>query len=69
MDQVLSFAADNPITAVILALIIASVLTSPFRYGFRAYNRRLRSLNIRERGWPPEHLDADGDFKPEPEED
>ena len=26
-------------------------------------NRILRSRNIREQGWPPPHLDADGDWK------
>ena len=35
---------------------------------YRAYNRTLRSRNIANAGWPPEHLDADGDWKPEPEE-
>lgn len=25
-------------------------------------NRILRSINIALRGWPPEHVDADGDF-------
>ncbi|MDC3312707.1 hypothetical protein OAV22_02095 [Flavobacteriaceae bacterium] len=32
-------------------------------------NRILRSLNILMRGWPPEHLDADGDFRELPEND
>lgn len=27
----------------------------------------VRHLNIRKAGWPPPHLDADGDFKPDPE--
>lgn len=31
-------------------------------------NRILRSFNILCRGWPPEHLDADGDFQELPEE-
>lgn len=31
-------------------------------------NRILRSINIAIRGWPPAHLDADGDWKPEPEQ-
>lgn len=30
-------------------------------------NRILRSWNIRKHGWPPEHCDADGDFKVEKE--
>lgn len=33
-------------------------------YGFRCWNRLMRHLNIRNAGWPPAHLDADGDFKP-----
>lgn len=28
-------------------------------------NRVIRSINIRSKGWPPSHLDADGDWKPE----
>ncbi len=31
---------------------------------FRLPNRIIRSANIRAAGWPPAHLDADGDFKP-----
>jgi hypothetical protein len=30
-------------------------------------NRPLRHWNIRKHGYPPEHCDADGDFKHEPE--
>jgi len=26
----------------------------------------LRTIKVAIRGWPPEHLDADGDWKPEP---
>lgn len=33
------------------------------------WNRLFRHLNVRSAGWPPEHLDADGDFKPEKDED
>lgn len=29
---------------------------------FKCWNRFLRHLNIRSKGWPPAHLDADGDF-------
>ena len=34
---------------------------------FRLLNRILRTINVAIRGWPPEHLDADGDWKPLPE--
>lgn len=36
------------------------------RYAFRFWNRFMRHLNVRKAGWPPAHLDADGDFKPAP---
>lgn len=31
-------------------------------YIFKIINRVIRSINIIFRGWPPPHLDADGDF-------
>lgn len=30
-------------------------------------NRGLRTIKVALRGWPPSHIDADGDWKPEPE--
>jgi hypothetical protein len=30
-------------------------------------SRILRAVMVSARGWPPEHLDADGDFRPEDE--
>lgn len=61
--NIYTFIAENPISAFFLALILAMVVTSPFRYAFLAYNRTLRSRNIVAHGWPPEHCDADGDFQ------
>lgn len=31
---------------------------------FTLPNRILRTIKVLCRGWPPEHLDADGDWKP-----
>lgn len=31
--------------------------------------RLLRSINVVFRGWPPPHLDADGDWKPKTADD
>lgn len=42
---------------VLLAIYIIS------RCAFRCWNRLMRHLNVRKHGWPPAHLDADGDFK------
>lgn len=38
------------------------------RCGFRCWNRLMRHMNVRKAGWPPAHLDADGDFKADTEE-
>lgn len=34
----------------------------------KLFNRIFRSLNIMIRGWPPSHLDGDGDWKPSNED-
>ncbi len=33
---------------------------------FQVINRILRTIRIARYGWPPAHLDADGDWKPAP---
>ncbi len=35
---------------------------------FRLPNRILRTIKVLVRGWPPAHLDADGDIIPAPKE-
>jgi hypothetical protein len=37
------------------------------RFIFVCWNRFVRHLNISKSGWPPSHLDADGDWKPNEE--
>jgi|GEM_PF-1176381 hypothetical protein len=49
--------------AFLLAVLGASLAAYPFRIVFLVWNRLMRHLNIRARGWPPPHLDADGDWK------
>ena len=49
------FINDNPyITAFIILMMFYTI--------FLIINRCLRSYNIKNKGWPPEHLDADGDY-------
>ena len=52
----LEFMSDSPLLTFFLVYLITSMV-------FRCWNRLMRHLNIRKFGWPPEHLDADGDFK------
>ena len=46
---------------------MATLLTIFLHYGvngmLRLWSRFTRVLMVRKQGWPPEHLDADGDFK------
>ena len=71
MTEFFQFASENPWLTWALAWGIwpvAQVLVAPFKYGFQAYNRRLRSQNIARRGWPTQSLmDADGDIVHPPE--
>lgn len=48
--------------SLILLLVICYFLTLPVRL-------LIRHLNIRKQGWPPEHLDGDGDFKNDDKDD
>ena len=43
-------------------LLLRSVVKNILIY---CISRSLRSRNIKLHRWPPKHLDADGDFKPE----
>lgn len=69
MTDFYKFASESPWLTFFLFWISAWIVSLPFTVIFRSWNRYLRSKNIRERGWPPEYLDADGDFKPEPSKD
>ncbi len=70
MQDFYQFAGDHPLLTWFLAWglwpicwAISEILTSPFSYAYKAYARRLRSANIRERGWPQNRfMDADGDI-------
>ena len=58
-----AFARTDPLLSFILVCASYYAITAPFRFGFRAWNRYCRMRNIRDHGWPPPHLDADGDYK------
>ena len=66
--DILTFMADNPWQTFFLGPFIIFLgicllqLSVPI---FRLCNRILRTIKVIARGWPPEHIDADGDFKDE----
>lgn len=53
------FMSDSPWLTFFLALLVIGYL-------FKFWNRLMRHLSVRCRGWPPAHLDADGEFRPAP---
>lgn len=66
MEPLLNFMSNH----VFLAFIMICSAYYLLRFVlFSLPNRFIRHLNIRAQGWPPAHLDADGDFKPEKEKD
>ena len=50
-----TFMGEHPVAAFFIAWLAAWAVVSPFRFWFR-------SRNIQAHGWPPDHLDADGDI-------
>ena len=63
------FADGHPTAMFLIVVVVACAAVAPFFLAFAAYNQTLRSRNIIARGWPPPHLDADGDFAEEEEAD
>jgi hypothetical protein len=41
------------------------LVSIPFTFVFKIIHVIIRRSNIKNKGWPPEHLDADGDFRKE----
>lgn len=54
--------SDSPYLSFFLACVLVHAVAS-------LANRVIRCINILSRGWPPVHLDADGDFQPRPTQD
>jgi hypothetical protein len=56
LSELLHFAGDHPFWSFGIAWIVAEFLKI-------VMSRTYRLLMVVSRGWPPEHLDADGDWK------
>lgn len=60
MESLLHFMGEQVFLAFFMICSTYYLLRAVF---YLVPNRIIRHLNIRARGWPPEYLDADGDFK------
>lgn len=59
LDHLIAMAGTNPFLAVCELWLIGCLAG----VAFKIINRTLRTFKVALRGWPPSHLDADGDFK------
>lgn len=66
MNSLLEFIATNPWQFFFMGPFILVLLVGAFSAIQFLWNRLLRTIKVCVRGWPPEHLDADGDFRPQP---
>lgn len=63
MTELLNFMGEHWLLTWFLSwgvLVLAIVVIGT---AFRIVNRVLRTIKVLFRGWPPSHLDADGDFR------
>jgi len=56
------FLSDSPMLTFFLAYLLTSFFESVIK-------RTIRHFDIKKNGWPPNHCDADGDFKEEKDAD
>jgi len=64
MLEILKFACSGFFTFIGTWMLISIILYFVVNGIIKISSRFLRLLMILFRGWPPEHLDADGDWKP-----
>jgi hypothetical protein len=50
-------------------ILLSTVLYFAVNGCLKLWSRLLRALMVSLKGWPPQHLDADGDFKQNEKED
>lgn len=56
------FMSDSPWLTAFLALLLIELINKVIQRGYRV-------MILRKNGWPPAHLDADGDWRPLAEDD
>lgn len=67
-DAAWAFFGEHWFISLCALFVAASVIKRAIEVPYYAINRVLRHLNIRRHGWPPAHVDADGDFRPRQEQ-
>lgn len=66
MLELLKFACSGFWTFCGVALLLNGFFYFMVNMILRVWSRFMRYLMVSKHGWPPSHLDADGDWKEEP---
>ncbi len=62
MKELLDFTFQSAWHFIGMLILLNVWITVPLHIAFKFWNRFMRMLMIRKHGWPPDHLDGDGDF-------
>ena len=61
---IFEFIADHYFYTFLLGIFYLFVAGQVLQFVLNFWNRFLRHLSVRKHGWPPGHLDTDGDWPP-----
>jgi len=59
------FCNNSPFLSLVMIIFAGCSILAIVQAPFLIVNRICRTRNVKNSGWPPVHLDADGDFKGE----
>jgi len=65
MDKIIETMFNGFFNFIGMIILICTILHYAVKCTIRIWSRFMRMLMVRKHGWPPSHLDADGDWKPE----
>lgn len=65
MTEFYVFAGENPLLTFFLAVVLILLIETLVSSLHNIVSRLFRMTMVTIHGWPPSHLDADGDWKPE----
>lgn len=58
------FMAEHYFFTFLLGIFALVIIGAVLKFISNLWTRFLRCLMVRKHGWPPNHLDADGDWRP-----
>lgn len=72
MSEIGAFCTEHPFLAWCALWLFwgfVAITVTAYELTIRLICRLLRTIKVVARGWPPPHLDADGDWRPVPKPD